>query len=280
MFFSYKIFLNFFRFDKSGIISNIRTHLRQNLVNALKNKDLSLKGDNDGQKSAKQYVYDLLIAEYLFDKNYAYALSVFASEAPLLVNFTKQLSSTNDAGDCKQRLQHDYVSHTLDTLGIRTDDSEGQSIISKYSESEEPLLLCILHSLRTLSLKESRREEKREVQEQRKPKKFREMETLTEREVSRDEKLARAKTRLLKQKEAFDAELKEKEEKLRQQVLVVDQQLVLLQKKLEEAHDFMHKIQVKEKELNEERRIEEQKIYRRDMELSLKEKLLLKEADR
>ncbi|XP_033217680.1 GRB10-interacting GYF protein 2 [Belonocnema kinseyi] len=267
-------------FDKIGIISNIRTHLRQNLVNVLKNKDLSLNGENDGQKSAKQYVHDLLVAEYLFDKNYVYALSVFASEAPLLVNFTKQVSSRNDAGDCKQRLQHDYISHTLDTLGIRSDDPEGQSIISKYSESEEPLLLCILHSLQTFSLKESRKEKKREVQEQRKPKNFREVGTLTEREVSRDEKLVRARTRLLQQKEAFDAELKDKEDKLRQQVLDVDQQLVLLQKKWVEAHDLTQMIQVKEKELNEERRVEQQKIYRRDMELSVKEKLLLKEADR
>ena len=106
------------------------------------------------------------------------------------------------------------------------------------------------------------------------------MGTLTEKENSRDEKLARAKTRLLKQKEAFDTELKEKEEKLRQQVVIVDQQLVLLQKKLEESHDLMHNIQEKEKQFNEERRKEEQRIYRKDMELSVKEQLLLKEADR
>ncbi|EFN65936.1 hypothetical protein EAG_08128, partial [Camponotus floridanus] len=108
-------------FEKCGIISNIRTHLRQNLVNALKHKDLTLCKTREA-KSAKQYVYDMLIAEYLFSHNYSFTLSIFASEVPLLVNFCNSVpqrsSSDNDRGGCSNKLQSDYIVHTLETLGI------------------------------------------------------------------------------------------------------------------------------------------------------------------
>ena len=195
------------------------------------------------------------------------------------MNFTKQVSKTTGGSESKQRLQNDYVSHTLDSLGLRSDDPEGQSIISKYSESEEPLLICILHSLRTFSLKKSKIE-KREEQERREMKIYREIGTQTEKVYSEDEKLSIARNRLFKQKEVFDAELKEKEDKLRQQVVVVDRQLILLQKTLEETQNLMHNVQIKEKKFNDERRKEEERNTRKDMELSVKEKLLLKEADR
>ncbi|XP_051169345.1 uncharacterized protein LOC127286797 [Leptopilina boulardi] len=265
-------------FDKCGIISNIRTHLRQNLVNALKNKDLSLKSDSSRPKSAKQYVHDLLIAEYLFDRNYACSLSVFASEAPLLVNFARQVSTTSGENENKQRLQTDYISHTLDTLGIKSDESEGLSIISKYFESEEPLLLCILNSLRQFSLinkNETKKEEKEKC-----GKIFCEISTQTDKEFTREEKLATAKKRLFKQKEIFDNELKEKEDKLREQAIFVDRQLLLLQKKLEEVQELMYNVQTKEKNLHQERGKEEERIIKKDMELSVKEKLLSQEANR
>lgn len=133
------------------MISNIRTHLRQNLINALKNKNLVLK--TDGPKSAKQYVYDLLIAEYLFNHNYAYTLSVFASEAPLLINFSNKTFQNSDGNENnnKEKLQNDYVLHVLETLGINPYDAKGQYVISQYIKNDMPLLLCILKCITMFS---------------------------------------------------------------------------------------------------------------------------------
>lgn len=247
-------------------------------MNALKNKDLSLKCDGNQPKSAKQYVHDLLIAEYLFDRNYACSLSVFASEAPLLVNFSRQLSSNSGENENKQRLQNDYVSHTLDTLGIKSDEPEGLFIISKYSKSEEPLLLCIINSLRQFSLINN--DEVKNNSEKKCGKTFCEVATQTEKDDTREEKLVSARKRLFKQKEIFDNELKEKEDKLRQQVVVVDRQLLLLQKKLEEVQELMYNVQTKERNFHQERGKEEQRIFQKDMELSVKEKILSQEAVR
>lgn len=256
--------------------------MRQNLVNALKNKD-SLKYESNRPKSAKQYVHDLLIAEYLFDRNYACSLSVFASEAPLLVNFARQVSSSNSSENAnKQRLQNDYVTHTLDTLGIKSDEPEGLSIISKYSETEEPLLLCILNSHRQFSsLKTiSNFEFAEKCKVVKISKNSHETATQTEREETREEKFASATKRLLKQKEIFDLELKEKEKKLREQAIIVDRQLSLLQKKLQEAQELMFNVQTKEKNFHHERGKEEQRIIQKDMELAMREKLLSQEAIR
>ncbi|KAG8035484.1 hypothetical protein G9C98_006930 [Cotesia typhae] len=134
-------------FEKCGIISDVRTHLRHNLVNALKSTDMTLNKDNSGPKSAKQYIYDLLIAEYLWNHNYAYTLSVFASEAPLLVNIRKHVKPGSE--DDKQKLQNDYVTHALETLGIRPDEPDGQSIIADYDNNDMPLLLTILKFIYT-----------------------------------------------------------------------------------------------------------------------------------
>ncbi|XP_043479717.1 golgin subfamily A member 6-like protein 2 isoform X2 [Leptopilina heterotoma] len=217
--------------------------------------------------------------EYLFDRNYACSLSVFASEAPLLVNFARQVSSNSNENENKQRLQNDYVTHTLDTLGIKSDEPEGLSIISKYSETEEPLLLCILNSHRQFSsLKIDEIGEKCKVTKV--LKNVRENATQTEREETREEKVASATKRLFKQKEIFDLELKEKEKKLREQAIIVDRQLSLLQKKLQEAQELMYNVQTKEKNFHQERGKEEQRIIQKDMELAMKEKLLSQEAIR
>ncbi|XP_018369779.1 PREDICTED: spindle assembly abnormal protein 6 homolog isoform X2 [Trachymyrmex cornetzi] len=101
-------------FEKCGIVSNIRTHLRQNLVNALKCKDLKLC------------------------KN-------------IETSVPQCSSNESDRGSSsRHKLQSDYIVHTLETLGIDPNRPEGQYIISNYMNSETPLLLSILSSIASL----------------------------------------------------------------------------------------------------------------------------------
>lgn len=220
------------RFEKCGIISNIRTHLRQNLVNALKHKDLTLCKSREA-KSAKQYVYDMLIAEYLFSHNYSFTLSIFASEVPLLVNFCNSVpqrsSNDNDRGGGSNKLQSDYIVHTLETLGIDPSRPEGQYIISNYMNTKAPLLLSILNSIALLmvntqsSTKSSLCDKETQAN------------LVLEANLADATKMRAAKKKIMQQKQLYDDELRTKESKLKQQASVIKHQLGSLNVKVAEA---------------------------------------------
>ncbi|XP_024941607.1 uncharacterized protein PFB0145c [Cephus cinctus] len=253
-------------FDKCGIISNVRTHLRQNLINALKGikPSFSLR-ENTTPKSANQYVHDLLIAEYLWNRDYTYSLSVFASEVPLLVNFRDEPHASDSTDTNPQKLRDDYVCHTLETLGIRADSVEGQVIVDDYGKSNDPLLLCILKCLSSISMKKSKVI-------------WYDRETQTTNDGY--SKLVAIKKKLVAQKESFEKQLSEKENKLREQAHLVNQQLDLLNKKLEQAQALMLAVETKEKELTDEKRRNSERIFHKEMELSIKENFLTQESER
>ncbi|XP_036139025.1 plectin isoform X2 [Monomorium pharaonis] len=268
-------------FEKCGIVSNIRTHLRQNLVNALKHRDLRLCKSREA-RSAKQYVYDMLIAEYLFSHNYSFTLSIFASEVPLLVNFCnsvpQQCSSADDndnrGGGCK-KLQSDYILHTLETLGINPNGPEGQHIISNYMNSEAPLLLSILSSIASLVVNTrpsstGRSMIDRETQ----------VDLALETQLAYATKMRVMRKRIVQQKQLYDDELRTKENKLRQQATVIKHQLGSLNAKMEEAQNLMQSLTLKEKQLQEKKDNNTQCILQKEMELSMKQNFLTQEANR
>lgn len=265
-------------FEKCGVISNVRTHLRQNLINALKSKDIFLK--SEGPKSAKQYVYDLLIAEYLFNHNYAYTLSVFASEAPLLINFSNKTVQRPDGNeeDNNEKLQSDYILHALETLGINPCDSKGQYVISHYIESDMPLLLCILKCITMFSYNIHNDIPIKE--------KISLCNESTQTEFSWQahslyiEKLIALKKKINVHKQMVNNKLREKEMILKQQTLFIEQQFEALNIKLHQIQNVMHNISLKEKLLKEKSQTNEKQILQREMELALKERLLLQKTDR
>ena len=227
------------RFDKCGIISNVRTHLRQNLVNALKSKDTTLNKDKSTPKCARQYVYDLLVAEYLSNYNYAYTLSVFASEAPMLVNFWKNFESSHECNEQpgrKQKLQNDYVRHSLETLGIKPEDPTGLSIVNEYAATRDtPLLLCILKcaalSLANENSNGAQRHEHKSVQQDCEI----QMDNAYRSASSEISKLTSAKRKLYRQKEMFESQLKQKENELIRRATLVERQATVLNEKLAKA---------------------------------------------
>lgn len=202
---------------------------------------MTLNNDNAEPKSAKQYVYDLLIAEYLWNHNYVYTMSVFASEAPLLVNFHKHAASAKEEGVSRQKLRSDYIWHTLETLGVDPREAKGRYIMAKYAENDVPLLLCILQCLGSMDENGTRCNGKEKdrgvVSEVEKFHRNQEVQTDDFRETVTQEaaKLAEAKKRLLRQRDLFDAQLQQKEAELKEQAVIVERQLTLLQEKLEQA---------------------------------------------
>ncbi|XP_071575363.1 uncharacterized protein [Temnothorax nylanderi] len=266
-------------FEKCGIVSDIRTHLRQNLVNALKRKDLRLCKSREA-KSAKQYVYDMLIAEYLFGHNYSFTLSIFASEVPLLVNFCNSAPQrTADDGDRgggsgHNKLQSDYIAHTLETLGIDPNRPEGQYIISNYMNSEAPLLLSILSSIASLvvNAQSSTRRSMCDRETQ--------ADLALEANLADATKMRAMRKKIMQQKQLYDDELKTKESKLKQQATVIKYQLSSLNAKVEEAQNVMQSLTLKEKQLKEKKESNAQCILQKEMELSMKQNFLTQETNR
>ncbi|XP_043668301.1 MAR-binding filament-like protein 1 [Vespula pensylvanica] len=266
-------------FERCGIISNIRTHLRKNLVNALKYKDLSLKDYCSKPKPAKQYVFDFLVAEYLFNVNYAYTLSVFASEAPLLIQFDNHIPDSYDdkKKSSRQKLQKDYIYHTLETLGIGPSDPEGQFIMSEYINNDAPLLSCILKCTSFCSL------DLNKIQSFKKAKSMstKETQTDTSLQASMDiERFRSIKKKIFRQKQIFDAQLKEKEIGLKNRAVIIDEQLISLNEKLEKAQELMYMVTLKEQQLQEKKQKEEQDLFQKEIELSFKHNALLLENER
>ncbi|CAD6225761.1 GSCOCG00005712001-RA-CDS [Cotesia congregata] len=260
-------------FERCGIISDVRTHLRHNLVNALKSTDMTLNKENSGPKSAKQYIYDLLIAEYLWNHNYAYTLSVFASEAPLLVNFRKHVKP--DSEDDKQKLQNDYVTHALETLGIRPDEPDGQSIIADYDNNDMPLLLTILKFIYRgkFSHTESVKTELKNCQ------------TQTDFKISEDilrekRKIINARKKLVEQNEFYNSKLKEYEDKINKRADIVGEQMILLDDKLVTAQNMLQEINERESKLKKEKEENDRYIFIKNQELISRENLLAHEAKR
>lgn len=266
-------------FEKCGIISNIRTHLRQNLVNALKHKDLTLCKSREA-KSAKQYVYDMLIAEYLFSHNYSFTLSIFASEVPLLVNFCNSVpqqctSNDTDRGGYSNKLQSDYIVHTLETLGIDPNKPEGKFIISNYMNTEAPLLLSILSSIASLLMINTQSLNKNSLYD-----KKTQVNLPLEANFADMTKMRAARKKLMQQKQQYDDELRMKEGKLKQQASVIKHQLSSLNAKMAEAQNLMQSLMLKEKQLNEKKDSNAQCILWKEMELSMKQNFLTQEANR
>ncbi|XP_025263243.1 uncharacterized protein LOC105253566 isoform X2 [Camponotus floridanus] len=228
-------------FEKCGIISNIRTHLRQNLVNALKHKDLTLCKTREA-KSAK--------------------------------HVPQRSSSDNDRGGCSNKLQSDYIVHTLETLGIDPNRPEGQHIISNYMNTEAPLLLSILSSIASLmintqsSIKSLLYDKETQAN------------LVLETNFAEVTRMRAAKKKIMQQKQMYDEELRTKESKLKQQVSTMKHQFNSLNAKVVEAQNLMQSLILKEKQLNEEKDSNAQCILRKEMELSMKQNFLTQEANR
>ena len=215
----------------------------------------------DGPKSAKQYVYDLLVAEYLFNHNYAYTLSVFASEAPLLINFSNKTVQTSGEAS-KEKLRSDYILHALETLGINPHDAKGRYVMSQYIENDAPLLFSRLEKLSVLKRKIS-------AHKQAVSSKLHEREMmLKEQAVLVEQQLGTLNTKLkevqrvmeamsLKEKQVREKKQNSEQEILQKEIELTLKERLLLQeeKRLQREQSNYRKLEEDLKELQEQKKV-------------------------
>lgn len=94
------------------------------------------------------------------------------------------------------------------------------------------------------------------------------------------EKLSMLKRKIVMHKQIVNHKLREREIMLKEQAVLIEQQLEILNIKLQQVQDVMQSLSLKEKHIKEKKQNKEQQILQREMELTLKEKLLLQEVDR
>jgi len=138
-------------------------------------------------------------------------------------------SDESDRGGSGYKLQSDYIAHTLETLGIDPNRSEGQYIISNYMNSETPLLLSILSSIASL-VAETQSSTRRTMYDRKT-----QANLALEVNLVQATKIEAIKKRIMQQKQLYDDELKTKESKLKQQATVIKHQLNSLNAKMKEA---------------------------------------------
>ncbi|XP_067000359.2 centriole and centriolar satellite protein ofd1 isoform X2 [Anabrus simplex] len=146
-------------FEDRGILSELRSHLRHQMVAALKDTKLGTQtmGNFRQAGSPKLQAINLLVAEFLLQQEYHYTLSVFTSEVPLLRNlpeFTAPLQSsvkglsTSFGNKGYPRFQQRDVHDILEAVGLSPNSEEGAVAYRLYENSrEEPLLNCIIRCL-------------------------------------------------------------------------------------------------------------------------------------
>lgn len=125
----------------------MRTHLRHKLISALKHKEPITRLD-DLPKSVNKYICNLLVAEYLYQNDYDYTLSVFTSEAPLLFNVASRTKSKTHQKVQNSKLLEDCTQHILGFLDIRHEVQK--QIVDQYKNNKESLLFNILENIKCL----------------------------------------------------------------------------------------------------------------------------------
>lgn len=147
-----------FRFENRGVLDDLRTRLRQQMIMAL--KDTSLRPSSSGHLrsnlSPKIQAINLLLAEFLLQQHHHYTLSVFTSEVPLLRSMPEftmsgtRISADGKAdGDSMPRFHHQDVKDIMEILGLPLDTEVGNQICLQYQDNSKStaLLTCIVQNI-------------------------------------------------------------------------------------------------------------------------------------
>lgn len=137
-------------FDDRGLLQELRTHLRMQMINILKRTGIGKSVVKQGI-SPKIQALNMLIAEFFLHQEYHYSLCVFTTEVPLVNIFPDMPNCvlTNPAARnnntlIKWRFAEKDMSDLLETLGIVRNSVESQHITKIYYGSDDESLLTSL----------------------------------------------------------------------------------------------------------------------------------------
>lgn len=135
-------------FEEKGILSNLRAHLRSQMVNVLQETCLGKAIiSKKPEISPKLQAQNLLIAEYLLQRNYHYTLSVLSSEVPLNNVFPSKPIDCQNKSPAFRFAKND-LSDILEAIGFNRQPELADMLLLNYkSNDKESLLTCILQSV-------------------------------------------------------------------------------------------------------------------------------------
>lgn len=137
-------------FEDRGLLSDLRAHMRMQMINALKDSALGTIGQTKQSISPKIQAINLLIAEFLLRQDCHYSLSVFSAEMPS-INVLPELPSCvankyPTESSAQWRFAENDMWDILETLGVARNSDEGTEIVNRYydSSNEDSLLTCLM----------------------------------------------------------------------------------------------------------------------------------------
>ncbi|KAB0799549.1 hypothetical protein PPYR_07429 [Photinus pyralis] len=140
-------------FEDRGLLSELRAHLRKQMIGALKDTSIghvAFTQSNKSVVSPKTQAFNLLVGEFLLRYDYHYSLSVFSTEVPL-TNTIPEVpmpinSSPPDKGSCREwKFAEGDMWDILETMGVARESEIAKKIYhAYYEEGEQPLLAYLI----------------------------------------------------------------------------------------------------------------------------------------
>ncbi|XP_046402831.1 golgin subfamily A member 4-like isoform X2 [Ischnura elegans] len=120
--------------EERGTLPILRTYLRHQLISTLKQSHPSASILNRKRDflSPKVHALNLLVAEYLFEQNYYFTVSVLHSEEPRLGRFSPEVGEALGSVKRTSYLQVKDVEDILGTLNVRIDSNLGKRVSLVY----------------------------------------------------------------------------------------------------------------------------------------------------
>ncbi|KAK4887666.1 hypothetical protein RN001_003937 [Aquatica leii] len=139
-------------FQDRGLLTELRAHLRKQMVNVLKDSAMghTVATQQKQSLSPKVQGINLLIGEFLLYHNYYYSLSVFSTEVPAISVLPEfPLGVNNEWKTKKWRFMEKDMWDLLETLGIARESDFGEKVYQSYYKTDtEPLLTSIINCIK------------------------------------------------------------------------------------------------------------------------------------
>ncbi|XP_017785073.1 PREDICTED: uncharacterized protein LOC108568469 [Nicrophorus vespilloides] len=119
-------------FEDKGILTDLIAHLRTQMIKILNTSLGTVITNKHKEISPKSQALNLLIAEYMLQKQYHYALSVFTTEVPL-----GQIFPTINDEIMEYRFPENDMWDILETLVIIKNSEKGKTISNNYTSTNE-----------------------------------------------------------------------------------------------------------------------------------------------
>ncbi|VVC40639.1 Hypothetical protein CINCED_3A005758 [Cinara cedri] len=148
-------------FEEKGLMNNTRAHIREQLIKALKDGPFLNANSTINSSSPKVQAFNLLVADFLLNRENLFTLSVFTTEVPLLGNLDEFSSYVSHVGNniqnkpiTKPNFKLSVVQDILETLGFQPNSDVTKLTCQYYFNDKNnqihPLVACLFKAITTV----------------------------------------------------------------------------------------------------------------------------------